>query len=89
MNKGEFTKAVAAEAGVKESEAAKILAASDKVVIAALKKGDKVTVGLGAFEAKKREARDGINPATKAKIKIPASVAPSFKAGKGLKDALN
>ena len=46
-------------------------------------------VGFGTFEVKERAARTGINPQTKQPVKIAASKAPSFKAGKALKDALN
>jgi DNA-binding protein HU-beta len=54
-----------------------------------LKKGDKVTlVGLGTFSVVKRAARTGRNPQTGATIKIKASKAPKFKAGKGFKDAV-
>ena len=45
-------------------------------------------VGFGTFEAKKRGARVGRNPATKEAIEIPASTAPVFKAGKAFKDAV-
>ena len=56
----------------------------------ALKAGDKVQlVGFGTFEVKARAARTGINPQTKKPVKIAASKAPTFKAGKALKDALN
>ena len=56
----------------------------------ALKQGDKVQlVGFGSFEVKARAARTGINPQTKQPVKIAASKAPVFKAGKALKDALN
>jgi len=89
MNKSEFIKAVAAQTGVKDSEASKIWSAGEKVIIDALKGGDKVVLGIGAFEAKKSEARTGINPKTKEKITIAASTKPNFKAGKAFKDALN
>ena len=53
-------------------------------------KGKKVTlVGFGTFAAKKRDARDGINPLTKEPLHIPAKTVASFKAGSKLKDALN
>ena len=53
-------------------------------------KGDKVQlVGFGSFEVRKRAARKGRNPQTKEEIKIPASKAPVFKAGKALKDLVN
>ena len=56
----------------------------------ALKKGDKVQlVGFGSFEVRKRAPRKGRNPQTKEEIKIPASKAPVFKAGKPLKDLVN
>ena len=55
-----------------------------------LSKGEKVVlVGLGTFEVRKRAARKGRNPASGAAIKIAASKAPVFKAGKGLKDKVN
>ena len=61
-----------------------------KIKNAALAEGDKVAlVGFGTFAVKERAARTGLNPQTKAKIEIPASKAPSFKAGKALKDAVN
>ena len=61
-----------------------------EVVADALKGGDKVQlVGFGSFEVRKRAARKGRNPQTKEEIKIPASKAPVFKAGKALKDSVN
>ena len=60
------------------------------VVTEALVKGEKVQlVGFGSFETRKRAARKGRNPQTKEEIKIPASKAPVFKAGKALKDLVN
>nr|MCR5585478.1 HU family DNA-binding protein [Lachnospiraceae bacterium] len=60
------------------------------VTTGALKKGDKIAlVGFGTFEVVKRPARTGRNPQTKKAIQIPASKAPKFRAGKGLKDAVN
>jgi len=56
----------------------------------ALAKGEKVQlVGFGTFEVRQRAARKGRNPQTKAEIKIPASKAPVFKAGKALKETVN
>ena len=72
----------------KNSEAA--LNALISTVQEALKKGDKVVlVGFGTFEVRERAARKGRNPQTKEEITIPASKAPVFKAGKGLKDIVN
>ena len=55
-----------------------------------LKKGDTVTVvGFGTFDVRSRAAREGRNPRTGETIKVAASKAPGFKAGKALKDAVN
>jgi predicted transcriptional regulator len=59
-------------------------------ITGALKKGDKVSmVGFATFDVAKRAAKEGVNPQTRRKIKIKASKAPRFKAGKTLKDAVN
>lgn len=66
------------------------MGAFTETVANALKKGDKVQlIGFGTFEVTRRAAREGKNPQTGAKIKIPASKAPKFKAGKALKDTVN
>ena len=90
MNKAELIAAVAAKTGdTKKGVEASINAFVD-VVTEALVKGDKVQlVGFGSFEVRKRAARKGRNPQTKEEIKIPASKAPVFKAGKALKDKVN
>ncbi len=90
MNKAELVAAVAAEAGVAKKDAEKALKAFTDVVTEELKKGGKVQlVGFGTFEVSERSARVGVNPQTGREIKIAASKAPKFKAGKALKDALN
>ena len=90
MNKAELVAAVAAKTGdTKKNSEAAVNALVD-VITASLKKGDKVQlVGFGTFEIRKRAARKGRNPQTKQEIKIPASKAPVFKAGKALKDLVN
>lgn len=89
MNKAQLVAAMADEAGLTKKDAEKALKAFEDVVTNSLKKGDKVQlVGFGTFEVTKRPARTGINPQTKKPIKIPASKAPKFKAGRGLKDAV-
>ena len=61
-----------------------------EIITEALKKDEKVQlVGFGSFEVRKRAARKGRNPQTKEEIKIPASKAPVFKAGKALKELVN
>ncbi|MBQ7602689.1 MAG: HU family DNA-binding protein [Clostridia bacterium] len=90
MNKQEFIAAVAEATGASMAEVARVINASISQVTTALSKGDDVVfTGFGTFKAVKKAARTGINPATKAKINIPAKVSPVFKAGKALKDAVN
>lgn len=90
MNKTEFVAAIAEKAGISKTDAAKAVNAYAEVVVEEMKKGEKVQlIGFGTFEATKRPAREGINPATKEKITIAAANVPKFKAGKALKDALN
>lgn len=89
MNKAELIESIAKSADLSKKDAGAALDATIEVVTKAMKKGDKVQlVGFGTFEAKKRAARKGKNPATGEAIKIPATTVPTFKAGKGLKDAV-
>ena len=90
MNKSDLIAAIAAKTGSTKKDAEATLNAFVDVVTDSLVKGDKVQlVGFGAFEVRKRAARKGRNPQTKEEIKIPASKAPVFKAGKALKDLVN
>ena len=90
MNKAELIATLAQKADVTKKDAEKALSAFIEIVGETLKKGDKVQLmGFGTFESRKRAARTGKNPQTKATIKIPASVVPAFKAGKALKDVVS
>ncbi len=90
MNKTELIAAMAEKSGLTKKDSEKALLAFVESVEGALKQGEKVQlVGFGTFEVKSRAARTGINPQTKKPVKIAASKAPAFKAGKALKDALN
>ena len=90
MNKGEFVGAVADAAEMTKADADRAVEAMFKVVKKALKSGDSISlVGFGTFSVRKRAARTGRNPRTGDTIKIKASKVPAFKAGKGLKDAIN
>lgn len=90
MNKNDLSAAVAEKAGLTKADAGSAVDAVFEAITAALKGGDEVRlVGFGTFAAVKRKATKGRNPATGAEIDIPASTQPKFKAGKGLKDALN
>ena len=90
MNKTELVAAMADKADLSKKDAEAALKAFTDVVAEALKKDDKVQlVGFGTFEVSKRAARTGRNPQTGAEMKIAASKAPKFKAGKALKDIVN
>ena len=90
MNKAELISAVAQKAELSKKDSEKVLKAFVDVVAEELKKGEKVQlVGFGTFEVSERAAREGRNPKTGETMKIEASKAPKFKAGKALKDAVN
>jgi len=90
VNKNELVDAVASAASLKKTEATKAVDAVFDSITSSLKKGDEVRlVGFGTFTVSKRAASEGRNPRTGEKIHIAASKQPKFKAGKGLKDAIN
>ena len=85
MNKSELVAAVAAQAGLTKVQAQKAVEATVDAIAGALKNGDKVQlVGFGTFSVVEKAAREGVNPATGAKIQIPAKKVAKFKAGAGL-----
>ena len=87
MNKNDLIRAIANEAGIKLKDAGAYLDATITAITKGLKDGEKIQIsGFGTFELKSKEARDGINPKTGAKIKIEASKNPTFKFGKAFKD---
>ena len=89
MNRQDLVAKIAVEAGITKKAANQALNSVVDGVTLALEKGEKVSlVGFGTFKVTKRNARTGINPQTKAKIKIKARNVPIFKAGKKLKDAV-
>ena len=90
MNKGELIAALAAKTEKTKKESETALNAVIDVITENLAKGEKVQlIGFGTFEAKSRPARTARNPRTGEAVKIAASKAPVFKAGKALKDAVN
>jgi DNA-binding protein HU-beta len=90
MNKNELVAAIAEKTDLKKADAEKALKAFTEVVADELKKGEKIQlVGFGTFEVVEKPAREGRNPRTGETMKIAASKAPKFKAGKALKDSLN
>lgn len=90
MNKSELIEAIATSADISKAAAGRALDSVTDSITDALKKGDQVAlVGFGTFQVKERAARTGRNPQTGDPIEIAAAKIPSFKAGKGLKDAVN
>ena len=89
MNKNELVDAVAVATGLKKQEAEQAVDAVFESITAELKKGSEVRlVGFGTFHVTHRAASEGRNPRTGEKIMLAASKQPKFRAGKGLKDAV-
>ena len=90
MNKNDLVSAVASSAGMSKSDSAKAVDGVFEAISGALSSGGDVRiVGFGTFSVANRKATTGRNPRTGQAIQIPASKQPKFKAGKGLKDAVN
>jgi DNA-binding protein HU-beta len=90
VTKAELVSAIAEKSELTKADAEKALKSLFDAVTGCLKSGDKLSLlGFGAFSTVKRAARKGRNPQTGKKISIAASVAPKFKAGKALKEAVN
>jgi DNA-binding protein HU-beta len=90
MNKSELINAIAEQSNLSKADAGRSLDALIKTIEATLKAGDSISlVGFGTFDVKARAARTGRNPQTGRELTIAAANIPSFKPGKGLKDAVN
>lgn len=90
MNKSELIDAVAEHSGLSKTDTTKAINSFVETVTDAMQRGDDVVlVGFGTFSVKDRAARTGRNPKTGETLQIAASKVPGFKAGKGLKDAVN
>lgn len=89
MTKTELINAVAEKAELTKKDADKAVSAVIDTITESLAKGEKIQlVGFGTFEVREHAAKEGINPATKEKMNIPAKKVPAFKAGKALKDVV-
>ena len=89
MQKTDFIKAVAERTGVSQKETKQVVDSALDVITESLKKGEKVTLtGFGTFAVRHRQAREGVNPQTRAKIKIAATNTPGFSASSTLKEAV-
>ena len=90
MNKAELAQKLAEKLNVAKKQTEDMLNVLVDTITESLKAGEEVVLtGFGAFSAKQRAARQGVNPQNPTqKINIPAVTVPKFKAGKALKDAL-
>ncbi len=90
MNKNDLVASVATNSGLSKADAAKAVDAVFDSITSSLKGGNEVRlVGFGTFSVTRRRASTGRNPRTGETIQIAASNQPKFRAGKGLKDAVN
>ncbi len=90
MNKNDLISSVSDGSGLSKADAGKAVDAVFDSITGSLKSGTEVRlVGFGTFSVSRRAASQGRNPRTGEPIQIPASNQPKFKAGKGLKDAVN
>lgn len=90
MNKTEFLRAVAAEAGATLKDTTAFYDAFVKTVHDAMAKNEKIAlVGFGTFEAKAKPARTCVNPMTGKKVQVAACKAPVLKFGKNFKESIN
>ncbi|PHM27895.1 nucleoid-associated protein HU-beta [Xenorhabdus budapestensis] len=90
MNKSQLIDKIAADVNISKAAAGRVVDAFISSVSGVLKGGDDVVlVGFGTFTVRERAARTGRNPQTGKEIKIAAAKVPAFRAGKGLKDAVN
>ena len=90
MTKSELISAVAEKNSIKKKDAEAIVCSIIDIITDSLIKGEKVSIaGFGTFEVRQRAEKKAVNPATKEQIIVPAKKAPTFKAGKSLKESVN
>ncbi|MDP3990897.1 MAG: HU family DNA-binding protein [Candidatus Nealsonbacteria bacterium] len=89
MQKEELTQSIVRKTGLSKRQAGECLTVLLDEITKSLSRGeDVVLTGFGKFKVSQRKEREGRNPKTGEKIKIPAKKAPVFKAGKVLKEAV-
>jgi DNA-binding protein HU-beta len=89
VNKTELIEEIAGRTDASKAEAQRYVDTLEKVVTEALRSGEEVQItGFGKFYVREQKAREGVNPQTKEKMRIPAQKVPAFSAGQGLKEAI-
>ncbi len=90
VNKSDLVKVIAEKLELTQKDVSAVVDELVATVTCNLTKGQEVAIaGLGKFVVRNRAARQSVNPRTKEIVKVPASKAPVFRAGKALKDAVN
>lgn len=89
MNKSELINSLSEETTFSKKDVSRVLDSLTRIIERALKKGEKVSITrFGSFWLSRRPARNGINPATKERIRLPEVNVPRFKAGKNLREVV-
>ena len=89
MNKTELIEEIAGRTDSSKAEAQRYVDTLERVVTEVLKSGEEVQItGFGKFYVREQKAREGVNPQTKEKMRIPAQKVPAFSAGQGFKEAI-
>jgi DNA-binding protein HU-beta len=89
VNKTELIEEIAGRTDSSKAEAQRYVDTLEKVVTEVLKSGEEVQItGFGKFYVREQRAREGVNPQTKEKMRIPAQKVPAFSAGQGFKEAI-
>ena len=89
VNKTELIEEIAQRTDSSKGEAQRYVESFEEVVAGALRSGEEIQItGFGKFYVREQKAREGVNPQTKEKMKIPASKVPKFTAGNALKDSI-
>ncbi len=90
MNKRDLVAAVSARSGLSRADSSKVVAGVFDAITNSLRSKTEVRlVGFGTFIVTRRAATQGRITGTGEIIQIPGWNQPKFKAGKGLKDAVN
>ena len=89
MNKTELVEEIAQRTDSSKAQAQRYTDTLEKVLTEALKGGEEVQItGFGKFYVREQKAREGVNPQTRERIRIPAQKVPAFSAGQGFKQAI-
>jgi DNA-binding protein HU-beta len=89
MNKSELINELSEETTFSKKDVIRVLDSLTRIIGRTLKKGEKVSItGFGSFWLSRRPARNGINPSTKQRIRLPEINVPRFKPGKNLREVV-